>query len=218
MKSNLFALAMLVAISTLFGACGSASSPTGPSGPTTHTQQPPNENGYTPLGTKQYLTDANGATTKMWAELVSVIPFRGSHLVTGPFSQAPDCSLDCYAVTVMFGLDVDPSNSGSAAADFRAQWTMDGVGDPSVGSPSDTYNGQYTVICGSQGAIGIGTGLLAGTQQQCSAGPGAISGGGTKYTPFAFVPQFITIMGESQVGKGPYTVGRTSFVTGYQHL
>ncbi len=217
MTRKLLVLASLVMACASFAACGKHGgidpclNPLGPSCEATpHTQQPPTENGFEPLGTRHYLTDSNGNATRMWTELVRIVPLRGSRVITAPFAHPPDCSIDCYSVTVRFGVDADPSSSSPANADFKAGFTVDGIG-PGISSTT-AYPGPYTPIC-------FGT-SSSGNQGECGAGPGAGPGGSTSYTTFEFVPTYVTVVGQLRVGNGisVVTVGRFNFMTGYQHL
>jgi hypothetical protein len=211
----------MILIASVFAvACSSPTGPTSdpcanpltPGCGTDHTIQPPTENGFEPLGTRHYLRDENGNATPMWAELTYISPLRGSKIVYAPFKQQPDCNIDCYSVTVKFGIDADASRPGGTAG-FQAGWNMTENGTPL--RPGTPGLGLYTYICpgGAPNQGGEGT---------CSAGPKAAPGGGAVFTTFEFPARLLTVIGQYDVWNpnGGLTVktGKTSFDTGYQPL
>ena len=121
MKSKLLGV-VIVAMSTLFGACDKMSSSVGP------TPVPPIN---PPSGTyeavpteRHYLLDVTGAKTHMWARLLAEPkPARGSTITIGP-GPANDCA-GCFTnFSMEMGLDSLPSPS--AGASFRVGFSQDG--------------------------------------------------------------------------------------------
>jgi len=200
-------LAAVVLASVLSSTCStSKSTPTAPSTPTP--DPPPDQSRFEPLGTRHYLTDENGNPTKMWAELVDIKPLRGSKVVTGPFSQQPDCSQVCYSVTISVGVDDPLSRLGGS---FQAGFTRNVIGPGAPGSPGSAFNsGQSSWVCSVSTPIN-GSG-------ECKAGPGAGPGGSTNFTTFEFVPRYLSVAGEYRHGTIPLTVttGATNFEVDYQ--
>jgi hypothetical protein len=196
MMRKLAAFALL-APALAAGAC--EKSPTGPSGGAqTHTVQPPDESGYEPLGTRHYLVDPEGRPTTMWAELLEIKPLRGSRIVLIPAQGPPDCSRDCYAVRLKFGIDEMPNPLfyENFVAFFENEIAQDSLCSA-------------TVYLGQEG--------------ECGVGPGPGSGGSTRYTPFTWVPTRLTVRVLSRRLSGnlpnvPLTPAETSWATGYQLL
>lgn len=118
MKRNLFALFVLVAISTLFTACNR--NPLSPSD-----NNPPPTGSYEPVPTERhYLLDANGDKTHMWARLLAEpSPPRGSTITLG--YDGKNCAGCFKNLSLEYGLDQLPNPN--TAAGFSIGFSQDGV-------------------------------------------------------------------------------------------
>lgn len=113
---NLFALVVLVFLSTPFVACNRVPSPC-LTCPTPPPVEPP-QDGYEALGTRHALLTPSGEDAGMGATLVSVAPARGSVI--------NNCGvIPCFTASLL--LEEDSDNGRNRSARFEIYWSDDGV-------------------------------------------------------------------------------------------
>lgn len=200
MASKLRQFVVVAALVVVAGAsCKGKGSPAGPSLP----PPVPDQSQYEQLPAFHPLTDAGGNPTKMWTNLISVSPMRGSNIVLNQSfppclsSQANPNSCFRYQLEVGFNQMTNPH----LVATFDLWFSQDGK------APSE--NGT---------TIGFGS-VKPGQSIKLGGGDGTPQGGGAITIVFTEVPKYLLVIGAYRGSTSEGILGEsgsTSFLLDYR--